>query len=85
MPILWNPGGHTMTIRRNMTTGYIKASNSTKNSQIDQQDKIREVSKMCQDKLPPMPEKSAFTFHHNFYQKFKIALKDAKILEVNMT
>ena len=32
---------------------------------------------MSQDKLPPMPEKSAFTFHHNFYPKPKVVLEDA--------
>ena len=31
------------------------------------------------DKLPPMPEKSAFMFHHNFYPKPKVVLEDADI------
>ena len=31
------------------------------------------------DKIPPMPEKSAFMFYQNFYPKPKIDLKDADI------
>ena len=79
MTILWNLGGHSITIKRNMTIGYVKESNYIKKSQIDQQENFREVSKISQDKLPPIPEKSAFMFHHNFYPKPKIDLKDAKI------
>ena len=30
-----------------------------------------EVAEVTQEKLPPMPQKSAFTFHHNFYPKPK--------------
>ena len=44
-------------------------------SQTDQQENIREVSKISRDKLSPMPEKSAFTFHHNFYPKPKVVLE----------
>ena len=42
---------------------------------------IRKVVKISQDKLPPMPEKSGFTFYNNFYPKPQIYLKDAKISE----
>ena len=31
------------------------------------------------DKLPPMPEKSAFMFQHSFYPKPKIDLRNAEI------
>ena len=62
MPFLWNPGGHTITIKRNMTIGYVKA----KNSQIDQKENVREVSIILQEKLPPMPEKPIFIIHHRF-------------------
>ena len=31
------------------------------------------------EKLPPMPVKSAFMFHHTFYLKPKLDLEDSKI------
>ena len=43
MAILWNPGGHTITIERNMTIAYAKESNYIKKFQIDQQESIRDV------------------------------------------
>ena len=41
-------------------------------SQTNQHENIREVSEISQDKLSPMPEKSALIFHHNFYPKPKV-------------
>ena len=38
-----------------MTIGYLKVSNYIKKSQINQQENIREVSEISQDKLPPIP------------------------------
>ena len=42
-------------------------------------DTVMEVTEISHEKLPPMPEKSAFMFHHNFYPKPKVDLKDAEI------
>ena len=42
-------------------------------------DTVREVTKLSYEKLPPMPEKSAFMFYHNVYPKPKIDLKDTEI------
>ena len=42
-------------------------------------DTVGKMMKISQEKLPPIPEKSAFRFHHNFYQKPKIDLKDTEI------
>ena len=81
MAILWNPGGHSISIKKNMTISYIKESEYIETSQTDQEENMREVSKISQDKLPPMAEKSIFTFHYNFYPKPKIDLEDAKISE----
>ena len=36
---------------------------------------------MTYDKLPPIPEKSAFTSHHSFYPKPKVKLEDKIILD----
>ena len=79
MAILWNPGGHSISIKRNMTIGYKKESEYIEKSQTDQQENIREVSKISEDKLPFMPEKSAFTFHQNNYPKPKVVLEDATL------
>ena len=62
-----------------MTTGYIKELEYIEKPQTNQQENIREVSKISQDKLPPMSEQSGFTFHHNLYLKEKVALEDAVI------
>ena len=69
MAISWNPGGHSISIKKNMTIGYIRESENIEKSQADQKVNIREVYKISQDKLPPMPEKLAYTFHNNFYPK----------------
>ena len=34
--------------------------------------------KISHDKLPPLPEKSAFMFHHNFYPRPKIDFKETR-------
>ena len=77
--ILWNPGSESVSIKRNTTISYMKVSDYVKKSQSDQQKNIREIAEISQDKLPPMPEKSAFTFHHNFCPKPKVKLEDAII------
>ena len=38
-------------------------------------DAVKEVTDISHAKLPPMPKKSAFMFHHNFYPKPKVDLK----------
>ena len=53
MAILWNLGGHSINIKKNMTIGYIKESEYIKKLQTVQQENIREVSEISQDKLPP--------------------------------
>ena len=62
-----------------MTIGYIKESVYIEKPQTAQLENNREVSKISQDGLPPMPEKSTFTFHHSFYCNPKIVLEDATI------
>ena len=37
--------------------------------------------KISHDKLPQMPEKSAFMFHDNFYPKLQIDLEDIDITQ----
>ena len=78
--ILWNPGGHYIHLERNTTICYVKESDCIENSQFDQWDNV-EVTEISHEKLPPMPEKLALIFHHNFYSKPKIDLEDAKIHE----
>ena len=79
MGILWNPGGDSISIKRNTTISYINESDDTEKSLSDQLENVREIAEVSQDKLPPMPEKSAFMFHHNFYPKPKVKLEDAII------
>ena len=64
-----------------MTLDHVKELECVEKPQTDQQENIREVSEISQDKLPPIPEKSVFKFHHNFYPEPKIDLKYTKILE----
>ena len=42
---------------------------------------IEDVIEISHDKLPSMPEKSAFMFHHNFYPKPKVDLEDTVITQ----
>ena len=58
----------------------MKESDYVKKSQ-NEQENIGNSAEINQEKLPPppMPEKSAFTFHHNFYPKPKVKLKDGII------
>ena len=42
---------------------------------------VKEVTEKSFEKLQPMLEKLAFMFHHNFYPRPKIDLKDADILQ----
>ena len=39
------------------------------------------MTEITHEKLPPMPKKPAFMFHHNFYLKTKIDLKVTEISE----
>ena len=55
-----------------MTIGYLKESEYIEKSKVDQWENICQIYEISQDKLPHMPEKSAFTFHHNFYPKPKV-------------
>ena len=71
MTILWYQDSHYIHIKK-MTIGYIKDSEYIEKPKTDKEKNIRDVSKIYQDKLPPMPEKSTFTFHHNFYPKPKL-------------
>ena len=41
-------------------------------SQTDQQECIRELSKISEDKLQSMPENQHLTFHQDFYLKQKV-------------
>ena len=40
---------------------------------------VEEDMEMLHDKLSPVPERSAYMFHHNFYPKSKVDLEDADI------
>ena len=46
---------HSLSIK-NIPIGYIKELEYIEKSKTDQQENIREVSKISQDQLPPMPE-----------------------------
>ena len=46
---------------------------------IKQSDKNSELTEISYENLSPIPEKSAFMFHHNFYPKTEIDLEDATI------
>ena len=65
--------------KKSTAIGYIRQSDYIEKSESDQQENIREVSKIFQDRLPDMPEELAFTFHHNFCSKPKVVLEDATI------
>ena len=75
MEFRWSPHKY----KKNTTISYLKESEYIEKSETGQQENIREVSRISQDKLPPMPQKSAFTFHHNFYPNLKVVLEDATI------
>ena len=77
-----------------MTTGYVRESDSMQNSPGPMRksrkndwntiptpsfDTVKEAAKISHEKLPTMPEKSAFKFHHIFYPKLKINLQHAQI------
>ena len=78
-----------------MIIGYVKESDYMKKALPEQHEMVRkmtetqppttpsntvgEVMEISYKKLPPMPEKSAFMFLHNFYPKLKVDLKDAEI------
>ena len=81
MAALWNPGGHTITLKRNTTISYAKESDCIEKSHIDQQDNAGEVTEISHEKLVPMPEKSAFMFSHTFYPQTKIDIKDLETSE----
>ena len=80
MAVLLNQGGDSISIKRNTTIGYMKESDYVAKSQ-NEQEYIGEVAEIIQEKLPPMPEKLAFTFHHNFYPKPNAQLENAIILD----
>ena len=95
MAMLWNPGGQAIILKRNTTFGYAKEfrlctkilpqptkniGEATKKPHLTQNfDTVKEVTEISHDKLPPLPEKSAFMFHHSFYFRPKIDLDDVKI------
>ena len=84
MAILWNPGGDCISIKRNTTIDYMKESDYVEKSQ-NEQEKFGKIAGITQDKLPPMPEKSVFTFHHNLYPKLKVKLEDMVISDGQIT
>ena len=49
--------------------------------QVEQSDYITEVTEILHEKLPPMPEKSAFMFHQTFYPKRKMDLDNSTIFK----
>ena len=53
-----------------MTIGYVKESEYIKKFQTDQQENMRAVSEISQDKLPPMAGKSAFNPR---FKRFRIS------------
>ena len=55
MVILWKPGGNSISIKRNMTPGYMKESDSIGKSQ-NEQENIGDVAEKIQEKLPPSPK-----------------------------
>ena len=79
MAILWNLVGHCISIKRNTAIGYMIESDYITKFQTNQQENIGEMCEVSQDKVPSMPEKTSFIFHHNFYPKPKVVLEDAVI------
>ena len=53
-------------------------SNTTPRTSINTVEEFMEIS---HDKLPQMPEKSIFMFHHNFYPRPKVDLEDGDIIQ----
>ena len=46
MAILWNPGDHSISIKKNMTIGFMKELDYIKQFKADQQGNIREVAEI---------------------------------------
>ena len=78
MAILLNPGGESISIKRNKSIGYPKESDYAEKSQ-NKQENVEKIAKITQDKLLPCLKKSAFTFHQNFYPEPKVKLEDVVI------
>ena len=57
----------------------MKESDHTEKHMIKQTDHIAQVHKISHEKLPSIPEKSEFMFHHTFSPKPKIDLEDATV------
>ena len=84
MAVLWNPGGQTAILKRNTTISYVKRIRLYGKSLPDQWGKVgkiiptpsfytvREVTRISHEKLPLMPETSAFTFHYKSYPEQKL-------------
>ena len=96
MAVLWNPGGQVIILKRNTTISYARESDYMKKKPyqwenigkmieiphpIQHSDVVTEVTEISYEKLPPMPEKSAFMFHNKLNPKPKTDLKDAEISE----
>ena len=70
--VLWNPGGQTVILKRNMTI-------NTKWYKMTEIQLPRTTSDTEGEVIEIIHKKSAFMFHHNFYPKPKIDLKDIDI------
>ena len=84
MAVLWNPGGQPIVLKRITTIIYARESDyigeNTPNQQqsvermtkippsIQYSDAVKEVTEVSHEKLPPMPDKSAFIFHTVCYK-----------------
>ena len=55
--VIWNPGGHNITLKRNTTINYVKESSHIEKSQIDQEANIGEITEISQENLTYMPDK----------------------------
>ena len=96
MAVLWNLSGQAIILKRNTTIGYAVESDYMKKKNKKQEnvgkmteippsiqcfEAVKEVTEISHEKLPPILEKSAFMFHHNFYPKPKIDFNNAEISE----
>ena len=78
MAFLCIPGGHNISLKTNTTISYMKELDYRDKSKLTNRTIIGKMTKISHERIPPMPEKSAFLLHHNFTQ-IQDRLKNDKI------
>ena len=46
MAVLWNPGGQTVILKRNMTIGYVKEADYMEKGPLDQHETVRKMTEI---------------------------------------